>query len=132
MSSVLKRCRAAFLRVEQLMEWSHAELVSEAKWNGQPHAHKTKEDLALAIAMGEGLDVDSLSTRKQRRYLETLAANLDEEVDDISKFVRLSASEKIDELSRKKNDKRAAAAGEEDAEEDAAEEPGRRGRRGNK
>ena len=50
----------------------------------------------------DGEDVDSMSTAKQRNYLEALATQQKQEIGDLARYVRVYASAKISELKSNK------------------------------
>ena len=55
---------------------SKSELWEEAAALGQAHSHKTKEELTNIIAETEGYTTWTVRTRRQRDYLDSLAASL--------------------------------------------------------
>ena len=95
---LVERCRRAYVRTEHFMDMSLAELRIEAKQRGLPFSHQSKEELAYNLTASEGFAVADLSTAKQRRYLECLAALRGTSLTDEERFVRASASARISQL----------------------------------
>ena len=100
---ILHGTRLAYARMEQLMLKSKNDLKEEAL--GPADSHKTKEELANIIAEAEGYTTWTVSTRKQRDYLDALAASLGMPMADNERLVKVNASYRIDQLKALQKDR---------------------------